>query len=207
MKTKLIRYILVLFVVCLSFSINAQTHKYTFAVKTGWAMTSFVNYDKTKDWISKGKGNELAFIGIGYRDIYLNLSYKYFTGLQSDKEMVFEGYTFPVTATYRNVHLNLTASYEYELRRRLYIEPKFGWIQNVITSDIVDENHDEIEINRANGLIIGSNLTKYLKFHKYVYLGVTGNINYNIIDYSNVSDDLDGNTLSYGIGLNLKVTN
>ena len=168
---------ILVFGLILTLGLKAQSDRYTFAIKTGWAKPSFVNFGKTGDWINKGNGNELALIGIGYKNIYLNLSYKYFNGLKSEKEMNFEDYIFPTTAEYRNVFMNLTTSYEYEILQRLFIEPQIGWVRSYITSNVVDENRNEIEINKANGLLFGSNLTKYIKLYNKFYLGIYANVN------------------------------
>lgn len=191
----------------LTLGLKAQSDRYTFAVKTGWAKPSFVNFGKTGDWINKGNGNELTLIGIGYKNIYLNLSYKYFNGLKSEKVMNIEDYIFPTTAEYRNVFMNLTTSYEYEILQRLYIEPQIGWVRSYITSNVVDENRNEIEIKKANGLLFGTNLTKYIKLYNKFYIGLYANVNYNFINYSKVSSDLGGNTFGYSFGLLIKGTN
>lgn len=198
---------ILIFTLILTTGIRAQTDRYTFAIRLGWAKPSFVNFGNTGEWISKGIGNELNLIGIGYKNIYLNLNYKYFNGLKSDKEMIFGDYLFPTSTDYRNVHMNLTASYEYEIIKRLFIEPQLGRIRSYITSNVVDENENEIEIEKANGLIIGSNLTKYFKMYDKFYLGIYANLNYNMINYTKIGSDLGGNTLGYGFGILIKGTN
>ena len=188
-------------------NLDAQSDSYDWSIKFGWAVSSIHNFGKTKEWIDQGNGKELLLIGIGYQNIHLNLSYKYFNDLKSEKSMLFGSYHFPNTAVYRNVFMNLTTSYEYEIIKRLFIEPQIGWVRSHITSNVVNDQGVLIEIETADGLIIGSNLIKYFKIYNEFYLGVFTNINYNLISYNGVSNDLGGNTLGCGFGFFLKGTN
>lgn len=185
----------------------SQTDKYEWTFKLGWGLSTFVNYGETKDWVETGKGNELLLGSLGYKNINLNLSYKYFNGLKSNNEISFNGYIFPNTVDYRKVFMNLTLSYEYELVKRLYIDPQIGWVRTHITSNAIDNQGNDIELNKADGIVFGSNLTKYFKVYNKAYLGIYFNINYNIIDYQNISQDLDGNTLIWGFGFLIRGTN
>ena len=158
----------------------AQTDIYDWSFKFGWGLPSFRNFGDTKEWVEKGSGNEIILGSLGYKNIHLNLSCKYFNGLQSENVITFEGYQFPNTAVYRKVFMNLTLSYECELISRLFIDPQIGWVRTHITSNVVDNLGNEIELNKADGLILGSNLTKYIKLFNKAYLGIFVNMNYNI---------------------------
>jgi hypothetical protein len=206
MKRLLILSLILIFPIFNS-SVFAQLDRYDWSFKFGWGLPSFRHTGDTKEWIEKGSGSEIILGSLGYKYVHLNLSYKYFNGLVSDNVNIFEGYQFPITATYRQVFMNLSLSYEYELIRRIYLEPQIGWVRTHLTSNVVDNNGDEIELNKADGLTIGTNLTKYIKIMKKGYLGVFVNINYNMIDYKAISNDLGGNTFGYGFGFVIKGTN
>jgi len=190
-----------------NFKLQAQSDEYDWSFKFGWSIPSFRNFGDTKEWVDKGKGNELILASLGYKNIHLNLQYKYFFGLKSENIIIFNNYEFPTTADYRQVFMNFTFSYEYELTSRLFIEPQIGWVRTQITSNVIDSDGNEIVLNNADGLIIGSNLTKYIKLFGDNYVGIFININYNFINYKTISNDLGGNTLGYGFGFVLKGTN
>jgi hypothetical protein len=188
-------------------SLLAQSDNYDWSFKFGWGLPSFKNFGDTKEWVEKGSGNEIILGSLGYKNIHLNLSYKYFNGLKSENVITFNEYQFPNTAVYRKVFMNLTLSYEYELISRLFIDPQIGWVRTHITSNVMDNQGNEIKLNKADGLIIGSNLTKYIKLFDKGFVGIFVNVNYNLINYKMISEDLGGNTLGYGFGFVVKGTN
>ena len=55
--------------------------------------------------------------------------------------------------------------------------------------------------------MIGTNLTKYFQIINKGYLGVFINVNYNMVNYKTISEDLGGNTLGYGFGFVIKGKN
>jgi hypothetical protein len=188
-------------------NLYAQSDRYDWSFKFGWGIPSFVNFGDTKDWIEKGRGNEVLLGSLGYKNVNINFSGKFFNGLISENTNVFEGYQFPQNAEYRKVFMNLTLSYEHELINRLFIDPQIGWVRAIVSSDVIDIHGKLIDMNSANGLVIGTNLTKYIKLSKKTYLGFFVNANYNFINYRSISKDLGGNTLGYGFGFLLKGTN
>ena len=190
-----------------SSSLFAQLDNYDWSLKGGWGLPSFINFGDTKKWVEKGSGSEIILGSLGYKNIHLNLSYKYFNGLKSKNIINFQGYQFPNSAVYRQVFMNLTLSYEYELIRRLFIDPQIGWVRTQITSNVIDNHGNEIELNKVDGLVIGTNLTKYIRLLNKAYLGIFVNLNYNMINYQLISKDLGGNTVGYGFGFFVKGTN
>lgn len=204
---KLITISLIFLIQIFNCSVFAQLDNYDWSFKFGWGLPTFQNFGNTKEWIKKGTGNEIILGSLGYKNVHINLSYKYFTGLRSENVITFKEYQFPNTAEYRKVFMNLTLSYEYELISRLYIDPHIGWVRAHVTSNVVDNQGNEIELNNADGLMIGTNLIQYFRIIKKGYLGLFVNVNYNMINYKSISAELGGNTLGYGFGFFMKGTN
>lgn len=67
-----------------------------------WVITREWNniryFGDTKKCFERGIGNEIILGSLGYKNVHLNLSFKYFNGLKSDNVNNFEGYQFPNTA-------------------------------------------------------------------------------------------------------------
>jgi hypothetical protein len=204
---KLFAISLILFLPIFNNYLFAQIDRYNWSFKFGWGLPSFQNFGDTRKWIEKGSGNEIILGSLGYNNVHLNLSYKYFNDLRSENIITFEDYQFPNTAEYRKVFMNLTLSYEHELTRRLFIDPQIGWVRAHVTSNVIDNLGNEIELNNADGIIIGTNFTKYFQIITKGYLGIFVNVNYNMINYKAISENLGGNTLGYGFGFVVKGTN
>ncbi|MCF8307709.1 MAG: porin family protein [Bacteroidales bacterium] len=205
---KLFTILLIFLIPLFNSSLSAQTDEYDWSAKFGTGLPSFINFGETKEWVEKGSGIELILGSLGYKNVHLNLSAKYFFGLKSENDITFEDYQFPDNTVYKKVFMNLTLSYEYELRNRLFIDPRMGWAKTYVSPNVKDNQGNEIELDKTtNGVIIGTKLTQYIKTTNKTYWGIFVNINYNIINYKTISEDLGGNTLGLGFGVLYKGTN
>lgn len=201
------RIIIITFLVFISFLIKAQSDNYKWSLKLGGSTNShIINRGSTYDWYGNSKGPEL-FVGLGYKNIHLNTSYRYFD--EPIKKNLFynnTNYYLPKDANVRMVFWNLSISYEQEIIKRFFIEPSIGYLQDFTTSNINDLNGNEFDIKDLNGLTIGANLIKYFKFSNDFFLGFYIKCDYNFLNYQSLNPGLSNNSFGYSIGAVIKGT-
>ena len=201
MKKLLTSITIIIFI--LSFHLaNSQSDIYNWSVKFGGGYASTVTFGATNDWWGNSNG-PMIFAGLGFKNIHLNASYKYFSE-EIKSSLVYNNYILPKDATIRMVHFELTTSYEKEIAYRFFIEPYAGYLQNHITSNIVDNQGNEFDIENIHGATFGVNLIKYIKILEGGFLGFYFNLGYDFINFKKLNPDLNNNSFGYAFGVVLK---
>lgn len=193
--------------VFISFLAQAQSDVYKWSLKFGGSTSShIINKASTYDWYGNSKGPEF-FLGLGFRNLHLNTSYRYFDE-PIKKNLLYANtiYYLPKDASVRMVFWNLSISYEQEIIKRFFIEPAIGYLQDYTTSNIKDLKENEFDIKDLNGLTIGANLIKYIKFSEGFYLGFYLDLNYNFLNYQSLNSGLTNNSFGHSIGVVIKGT-
>lgn len=195
-----------LLIVCFLFAclnVNSQSDKYDWSLKLGGGKALIINNDNTRNWIGNLNGS-FFFLGFGFKNFHLNAAFKYF-GEPTKTDLSYDNKVLPRRAKFNFVFFDLTISYEKELISRLFIEPYLGYVANNITSNIIHPNGEKLDIRNTYGATIGLNVIKYIKISENGgFLGPFISTNYNIINFKEVSSELDNNAIGLSFGVILK---
>lgn len=206
MKPNLVKTTATLFVffIAASTSLLAQADNYKWSIKLGGGSSRIITSGTTNELIGNRKGPQIT-AGIGFKSIHLNVTYNYFNG-ELQQDLPYNDYIFPAGAKFRMVFFNLGFSYEQELKYRFFIEPHLSYLRDYITSNIIDGQGNEIEIDPLNGMTLGLSLIKYFKITNGFFLGPYFNTNYNFIGFNSLNSELTNNAFGYSFGVLIKGT-
>jgi hypothetical protein len=201
------RIFIITYFVFISFIAKAQSDDYKLSLKFGGSVSSnLINLGSTYDWYGNSKGPEI-FLGVGYKNIHLNTSYRYFDEpIKKNLPYNNTNYFLPKGANVRMVLWNLNLSYEKEIIKRFFIEPTIGYLRDYTSSNINDRNGNEFDIKDLNGFTIGANIIKYIKITDGTFLGFYLNGNYNFLNFSSLNPGLSNSSFGFSLGAILKGT-
>lgn len=203
MKKKIRKILIIIPLLLFSCSaLKAQSDIYNWSIKLGGGYAFTVPGGSTKEWWGNSNG-PMLFAGVGFKNILLNATFRYFSE-ETKSDLTYGYYILPEGANVRMVHFELTCSYEKELAYRFFIEPYLGYLKNNISSNIIDTQGNEINIEDINGATLGLNFIKYFKFIEGGFIGLFVNVGYDIINFKKLNPNLSNNSFGYSFGISLK---
>lgn len=205
MKLNLLKATMILVFVFLFNSIKAQSDFYNWTFKFGGGSARIATSGALYDWYGNGKGPQI-FVAAGYKNILLNATASYFNEA-TKTDLDYNGLIVPEKTDARMVYLNISVSYEQEIGMRFFLEPYVGYVMDRITTNAIGFMGDEVEIIRdINGMAVGLNIIKYIKFYDTLFIGLYFNTYYNFLPYNEINEEMPKGSLGYSFGIILKAT-
>ena len=187
-----------------STDVKSQSDNYKWSIKFGGGISRMIPSGTTKDWYGIGKGPQI-FAGIGFKSVHLNATFSYYDS-EVKQDLEYQDYILPMNSTIRMVFFNVTFSYEQEIINRFFVEPYLGYLNNNITSNIIDSDGNDIEFENIYGMTLGFNVIKYIKITDGFFFGPYFGLNYNFLSFDKLNPNLKNNALCYSFGIVIKGT-